>query len=392
MTTAIELKQVGKRYDKLEEQAMLLRSVLPFSRPVRQQLWALRHLDLSVQQGEAVGVLGHNGAGKTTLLRLLAGVTTPTEGRVRVVGRIAPLISLGVGFHDEMTGRENVLVNGMLLGLTARQVAERFDQIVEFSGLGDFIDTPVKFYSSGMFMRLGFAIVAHADPRVLLIDEILAVGDAGFQLRCFDRLRGLQEEGATIMMVSHAVHMIRQLCPRGLLIRHGRLRFDGAIEQAIALHEELGADEDGGPGAIVEVLERRLLGSLGETHRAEYDEPLELQLRLRFQQLVEDPVVTVGVLTSDGRFGGFNATPVGQPWRTFVPGEEAFVRIAFPARLAGGTYNLVVEVKERVGTRPLARSAGLLSVAGREGVSGLVDVGAQVELETGSTQPAHGAA
>src|SRR5947209_14078216 len=148
MGTVIELQGVGKRYRKLEEARLSLKSVLPFKRDRREEFWALRDLTLSVEAGEIVGVLGHNGAGKTTLLRLLAGVTSPTTGRIRVVGRIAPLISLGVGFHPEMSGRENVLVNGMLLGLSPREVAERFDSIVEFAEIREFIDTPIKFYSS----------------------------------------------------------------------------------------------------------------------------------------------------------------------------------------------------------------------------------------------------
>jgi ABC-type polysaccharide/polyol phosphate transport system ATPase subunit len=386
MSAVIELRGVGKRYQKLDEQAMLLRSVLPFARPARHELWALRNLDLSVQAGETVGVIGHNGAGKTTLLRLLAGVTTPTEGRVTVRGRIAPLISLGVGFHQEMSGRENVLVNGMLLGLSAKQVAERFEQIVEFAEIGEFIDTPVKFYSSGMFMRLGFAIVVHVDPRILLVDEILAVGDAGFQLKCFDRLRSLQQQGAAIVMVSHSMHMIRQLCPRGVLIRHGKLEYDGDIEHAIALHDELGDDHAGAPAHPVEIVERQLVGGHGEAHRVGYDEPLELRMRLRFHNRVEDPVITVGVRTSAGMFGGFNATPVGRPWRTFNPGEEAGVRITFPARLGGGAYELVAEVKERYGHRALARTNVLFAVDGRPGRTGIADICAEVAIEDATAQ------
>lgn len=380
MTAVIELRGVGKRYEKLQEQAMLLRSVLPFARPSRQELWALRDLDLTVKAGEAVGVIGHNGAGKTTLLRLLAGVTTPTEGHVRVVGRIGPLISLGVGFHQEMTGRENVLINGMLLGLSADQVAERFDQIVEFAELGEFIDTPVKFYSSGMFMRLGFAVVAHVDPTVLLVDEILAVGDTGFQLKCFERLRALREEGAAIVIVSHAMHMIRQLCRRALLIRHGRLEYDGEVEHAIALHDEFGDRDSSSVRGAIEIIDRHMIAGERESC-AHYDQAVELILRLRFHEQVADPVITVGVLTGDGAFGGFNATPVGQRWRTFARGEEASIRITFPARLGGGTYDLVVEIKERGGGHALVRSSGPMTVAGREGHSGMAEICAEISID-----------
>src|SRR5438552_11298765 len=214
MIPAIELRQVSKRYWKLEEQAMLLRSLLPIARPKRSEIYALRDIDLAMGQGETLGIIGRNGAGKTTLLRLMAGVTQPSQGVVRTVGRVAPLISVGVGFHQEMSGRENVYVNGMLLGLSARQVAQRFDEIVGFAELEDFIDTPVKFYSSGMFMRLGFSVVAHSDPNLLVVDEVLAVGDISFQSKCLERMRSLQREGTSIVLVSHFMGAIRTLCPR----------------------------------------------------------------------------------------------------------------------------------------------------------------------------------
>ena len=200
---AVELHGVGKRYWKLDEPAMLLRSMLPMRRPKRTELWALRDLDLAVGEGETVGVIGRNGAGKTTVLRLLAGVTRPTDGRVRIGGRVAPLISVGVGFHPEMTGRENVFVNGMLLGLIAsrgRRALRRHRRLRRARASSS--TRPVKFYSSGMFLRLGFAVAVHVDPSVLLIDEVLAVGDYAFQLKCLDRMRLLQSSGTTIVIVT----------------------------------------------------------------------------------------------------------------------------------------------------------------------------------------------
>jgi ABC-type polysaccharide/polyol phosphate transport system ATPase subunit len=388
MGAVIQMRGVGKRYSKLDEHAMLLRSVLPFARPSRRELWAVRGLDLEVAEGETVGVLGHNGAGKTTLLRLLAGVTSPTEGRVRVQGRIAPLISLGVGFHQEMSGRENVLVNGMLLGLTAKQVAERFDSIVAFAELEDFIDTPVKFYSSGMSMRLGFAVVVHVEPRILLIDEILAVGDASFQFKCFERLRALQQSGASIVMVSHSMHMIRQMCERAILIRHGRLEYDGDIEHTINLHEARGEGDPALGEDAVEFLDSELIADRGARSAIAYDDPVELNLRLRFHRTVEDPVIAVGVMTGTGIFGGFDATPVGQRWRTFAAGEEATLRITFPARLGAGTYRLLVEVKEHNGARALARvEAASITVTGRDGNIGIADLGAEIGVDESAESP-----
>lgn len=383
MTAVIELSGVGKRYQKLEERAALLRSVLPFARPTRGDLWALRDLDLTVGAGETVGVIGHNGAGKTTLLRLLAGVTAPTEGRARVEGRIAPLISLGVGFHQEMTGRENVLVNGMLLGLRADQVAERLDQIIEFSEIGEFIDTPVKFYSSGMFMRLGFSVVVHADPAVLLIDEILAVGDAAFQLKCFERLRLLRDRGAAIVIVSHSMHMIRQLCPRALLIQRGRLVYDGEIERAIALHCESMSrtDELDTAGNPVEVLDRRLVGGEGEDHHAEYDQPMTLSVRLRFKRTVEDPVVVFTLSTETGLPVSSQTTGAAPGGRVYGPGDEMVLTIPFRARLGGGTYALAVEVLDRHGELLGGSGSLLLFVAGRPGSLGAIDLRARIEVD-----------
>jgi ABC-type polysaccharide/polyol phosphate transport system ATPase subunit len=378
MTASIELRGVSKRYNKLQDDATLLKSILPFRKTAGDELWALRGLDLRVEAGEIVGVIGHNGAGKTTLLRLLAGVTNPTMGRVRITGRIAPLISLGVGFHNEMTGRENVLVNGMLLGLSARQVAERFESIVEFSEMAQFIDTPVKFYSSGMILRLAFAVVVHIDPTILLVDEILAVGDASFQLKCFDRLRAFQEQGAAILLVSHQLFRVRQLCSRAVLLRHGELEHDGDVETAIELYQASGADDAetiARRAGSIEVVNRRLVGATGEKNNVEYDQPVELHLALRFKRRVEDPQIVAGIMTDERQLVGFNITQRGEVWRTFEPGDECHLRVAFRARLAGGQYILSLSIRERDTGRVLIREHGpQITVAQRDGVDGVADV------------------
>jgi ABC-2 type transport system ATP-binding protein len=382
MPPAIELRRVGKRYQKLEQQPTLLRTLLPFRREAGRELWALRDIDLEVAQGEIIGVLGQNGAGKTTMLRLLAGVTRPTTGRIRVHGRIGPLIGLGVGFHDEMSGRENVLVNGMLLGLTSKEVHARFDLIVEFAELEKFIDTPVKFYSSGMYMRLGFAVIAHTDPTILLVDEILAVGDLRFQVKCLDRLRTLRQKGATVMMVSHSTYMVRQLCERAVVIKEGKLAYDGEIEPAITLHQRLAAGAlHLGDNAPVEFTDCCFVDGARDWRHVAYDELVELRAQLMFHQRVEDPVITVSVITNIGLLAGFNTTPGGRSWRTFDRGREATVRVTFLARLGGGTYRLIVELKDGASDESLARSDDLiLTVAEREGSSGVADVCAQIEL------------
>ncbi len=235
---AIELRGVSKRYRKIQERS-LLRSLIPFGPPNRTELWALRDIDLCVEPGETVGVIGRNGAGKSTMLRLLAGVTRPTTGSVVTRGRVAPLLSVGVGFHPEMTGRENIYVNGMLLGFGRSQLDSLFDEIVEFAELAEFIDTPVKFYSSGMYLRLGFSVAIHVEPDVLLVDEVLAVGDTDFRLRSFDRMRAMQQSGTALLFVSHWLQAVQLLCPRTVCMHQGRVEFDGPTDAAIARHHEV---------------------------------------------------------------------------------------------------------------------------------------------------------
>ena len=236
----IDVSAVGKRYVKYEDTPTLVGHALRLrSRTRRSALWALRGANLQVARGECVGVIGRNGSGKSTLLRMLAGVTAPTEGMVTVRGQVAPLIAVGVGFHPELTGRENVYVSGTILGLTRRQIDERFDEIIDFAEIEGFVDTPVKFFSSGMYVRLGFAVSVLADPDVLLVDEVLAVGDLAFQMKCFDRMQAVREAGTTIVVVSHNLNAIRRLCDRSTVLHAGEVRFDGDTRDAIALFHEL---------------------------------------------------------------------------------------------------------------------------------------------------------
>lgn len=189
---------------------------------------ALRDVRFDVAEGEALGVVGPNGSGKSTLLKLLAGITAPTTGEIRIRGRLSALIEVGSGFHPELTGRENVFLSGALLGMTRREIAAKFDRIVHFAGVAPFIDTPVKWYSSGMYVRLGFAVAAHLEPDVLLIDEVLAVGDLGFQEQCLARIAELRAGGTTILFISHDLTAVERLCDRALLIDQGRIALEGA--------------------------------------------------------------------------------------------------------------------------------------------------------------------
>jgi ABC-type polysaccharide/polyol phosphate transport system ATPase subunit len=389
--TAIELQGAGKRYWQLEDTAMLLRSILPFARPKRHELWALRNVDLKVEEGETVGILGRNGAGKTTLLRMLSGVTQPSAGSVTVRGRIAPLIGVGVGFHQEMSGRENVYVNGMLLGLTKAQVDERFNDIVAFSELESFIDTPVKFYSSGMFMRLGFSVAIHVEPRVLLVDEVLAVGDLAFQAKCFERMRQLKTTGTTVLIVSHSMQAIRVLCPRALLFRHGELELDGDPESVISRHHELLSIDGSGsaPDQVaiiggISAVEKRLVNEAGQVvHAATPNQELRFQLRLRFEREIESPLAFLYVLAEDGTVAYILQPVLGLRYRTFHAGDEALIDIPFEPRLGGGTYRFQLTMTSNDGREIHYRDGDgmLLYLSPRIGAGGTADLDASILVD-----------
>jgi lipopolysaccharide transport system ATP-binding protein len=198
--------------------------------------WALRNVSFDVREGEVLGILGRNGAGKSTLLKILSQITSPSSGRVLLAGRVASLLEVGTGFHLELTGRDNVFLNGAILGMTHREVAAKFDEIVAFSGVEEFIDTPVKRYSSGMRVRLAFAVAAHLEPEILIIDEVLAVGDAAFQQKCLSKMGDVAQGGRTILFVSHNAAAVESLCARGLVLDHGQVKFDGTQTEAIAFY------------------------------------------------------------------------------------------------------------------------------------------------------------
>jgi ABC-2 type transport system ATP-binding protein len=205
----------------------------------REDFWALRDVDLSVSAGTTVGLIGHNGSGKSTLLKLIGGILDPTSGDVERRGRIAGLIELGAGFHPDLTGRENVYLNSAIMGMSREETEARFPEILAFADIGEFIDTQVKFYSSGMFVRLAFAVAVQTDPDLLLVDEVLAVGDEAFQQKCIDKIKSFQEEGRTIVIVSHSLGQMEDLCDRVVLLDHGRVVYDGDPQIAVGLFREI---------------------------------------------------------------------------------------------------------------------------------------------------------
>jgi ABC-2 type transport system ATP-binding protein len=241
-STRIQFENVTHRYRLIRERPDSLREIfakLFQHRSVVQDFEALKALSFQIGSGETVGLIGRNGSGKSTALKIMAGVFEPTQGQVSINGTIAPLIELGAGFHPDLTGRENILLNGLLMGVSKKELLARAPAIIEFAELGDFIDTPLKQYSSGMYMRLAFATAVEVDPDILLVDEILAVGDAEFQEKCYERMRQFQRRGKTLVLVSHFPDDIRKLCSRTILIDHGQLIADGSTESVLRKYEEL---------------------------------------------------------------------------------------------------------------------------------------------------------
>jgi ABC-2 type transport system ATP-binding protein len=230
----IEFADVSKRFQLAEGQT--LREFVPLffkKKGFADAFYALRNVSFSIDAGEVVGIVGRNGSGKSTILKLIAGVMAPTEGEVHVMGRVSPLIELGAGFHPDLTGRENIQMNASILGMTARETRERFDDIVEFAELQEFVDTPVKRYSSGMYVRLGFSVAIHSNPEILLIDEVLSVGDAYFQEKCLTKMDEFKRSGVTIVVVSHSMEMVADFCDRVILIEAGRITGEGAPSEIV---------------------------------------------------------------------------------------------------------------------------------------------------------------
>lgn len=394
----IELERVGKRYIKYDDTPTLLGRALSLrNRTKRSPFWALQDVDLEVPRGETLGVIGRNGSGKSTMLRMLAGVTAPTEGRVTVRGRVAPLISVGVGFHQELTGRENVYVNGTVLGLTTERIDELFDSIVDFAELPGFIDTPVKFYSSGMFVRLGFAVAVAAQPDVLLIDEVLAVGDLRFQAKCYDRMRTLKEEGATIVLVTHNLQATRNMCDRTLLLHDGEPRFLGPTPDAISEYHELlstspprGGEmaDDAVPEADdrpVESIECTLLGTDGEpTAYVHHDDDVVVRATVRFRAAVERPVYGLVVNSAGGVNVYSDSTELAEHHEPVAAGQTVTVDMRMRPELVTGSYEARAVVlwggsaDERVGSRTTS-----FYVSGRGMVHGIADLGATLEVTEG---------
>ena len=389
MSAAIEILDVSKRFRLYREKPTSLKQRLLAGRIRAEDFWALRDVSFTIEQGQTFGLIGHNGSGKTTLLKVIAGILRPTTGLVRERGRIAGLLELGAGFHTELTGKENVYLNASFLGLTRRETDAVYDDIVAFAELGDFMETAVKFYSSGMLVRLGFACAVHVDPDVILIDEVLAVADESFQARCLDRVRTFQREGRTIVLVTHALDMARQLCHRAAMLDHGLVHAIGSPDEVvremrmtILKHDLEFAREEG-------TREIEIMGGAVLRGPDPLDGPIApgesvtIQVDLKANEPVDDPVVSFAL--HDGannfEFGGDTAqlgVGLGR-----MDGKR---RIRFrlgPVPFTGGQYWVTVGVHSRDNLRVYHVQDQRYSFEVRqlEGRRGQTFIPVQVEVE-----------
>jgi lipopolysaccharide transport system ATP-binding protein len=305
----IELDKVGKRYRIRAQRERYLHLRDEIAKTFRrlgtkaqgrvQDFWALRDVSFSVDEGEAVGIIGRNGAGKSTLLKILSRITPPTEGRITMRGRVASLLEVGTGFHPELSGRENIYLNGAILGMTRSEVKRKFDEIVAFSEVEEFLETPVKRYSSGMYVRLAFAVAAHLDPEVLIVDEVLAVGDAAFQKKCLGKMESVAKAGRTVLFVSHNMAAVNRLCQRAVVLDHGLVIIDAPAAEATTRYW---GDVRSAPGDDVARLRAvRVLNSRGlVTDAVDIREPLSIEVE--YQQLTSSrrPTAVVHIVNEGG--------------------------------------------------------------------------------------------
>jgi ABC-2 type transport system ATP-binding protein len=388
VTTAVAIEGISKRFRLYRERPSSLKERFLSRRSRAEDLWALRDVSVDIPQGSFFGLVGHNGSGKTTLLKCIAGILRPTAGTIRYGGRLAALLELGAGFHPELTGRENVYLNAAFLGLNRLETDRVYADIVEFAELGDFMENQVKFYSSGMLVRLGFSVAVHVDPEIFLIDEVLAVGDEAFQRRCLDRVRRFQDEGRTIVLVSHALDTVREVCDRAVMLEQGRVYTEGSPDHVVrSLRHRLLSDD---PAFVPEEGNRRVeIADVAiETERGARDtaipgEPLTITVDVRAESTVPGLDVSFEVVSAETNrpvLGGRTSTlgvPVGA-----VDGKKR-VRFRVPAApWASGRYFVTIGLESPAGEAYHIRTQHYpLAVPEVEVEPGPLDVRPEVEIE-----------
>ena len=352
-TSAISIEGLWKYFRLYHEKNQYLKATLLSGRRSRyDEFWALKDVSLTIPHGSTFGIVGSNGSGKSTLLKCLAGILSPDKGRVSVDGRVVALLELGAGFHPDLSGRENVFLNASILGMNTKEIENRFDDIVDFAGLGQFIDTPVKNYSSGMVVRLGFAVAAHVDPEILLIDEVLAVGDASFQKRCGEKIEEFRRDGRTIVLVTHGMSQVLQLCDHAAWIEQGSIRGIGLPADVVSeyaglsfnaqpkIEGEHGERWGSGEGLIESV--RFFQANGQETSELVTNQPATLRIKVNAVVPIEDAVVGIRITHLHGTVvWGCNTKRRNVAMEHLTNGGEVIIEIpALP--LLEGTYDLTV--------------------------------------------------
>jgi lipopolysaccharide transport system ATP-binding protein len=318
--------------------------------PPEERFWALRDVTFNVKPGEVVGIIGRNGAGKSTLLKILSRITNPTKGRIEIRGRVSSLLEVGTGFHPELTGRENIYLNGAILGMSRAEITRKFDEIIAFSEIEKFLDTPIKRYSSGMYVRLAFAVAAHLDPEILIVDEVLAVGDVAFQKKCLGKMGEFAGGGRTVVFVSHNMRAVVQLCKRALLLSFGELKCALSASQTVAEYLSEGVSHTSGYTKLescpprnqrgtreAEFVSFELLNSRGETSATlAFGEPAVMKITLRSLKTLNGVFVGFCFISSDGR--ELQGTSAHDSGSTFQPGIYVLSCLIDPMMLVPGRY------------------------------------------------------
>lgn len=395
MGNAIEFRGVWKEFQRGEIHdslrdlipAFLRRAGRDQRRRKRDWFWALTDVSFDVPQGESWGIIGPNGAGKSTVLKLLSKILRPDRGSARVHGRLSSLIEVGAGFHYDLTGRENIYLNGAILGMARRDIDRKFGDIVEFAELGAFIDTPIKRYSSGMQARLGFSVAAHMDPEVLLVDEVLSVGDMAFQNRCLERIAQFQREGTTIVLVSHNLQSIARTCQRAIVLDRGRMVASGPPAEVINTY--LRVVRSARPGQDRERARADLHGIELTTLAGQPVDQVQpgerLRLRARCKFLVQADNITFGFAltrTSDNIYAyGVHTTELGIPPIAVAPGEEHELSFEFSAHLTRGLYSVSLHARDMSDQTFLDYAHGCALIDMREQISygGVADLAVSVQ-------------
>ena len=389
MGALLEARDLGKRYTIRPERSLALGFVRR-NRPTT--LWALRDLSLEVHPGEVVGVIGRNGAGKSTLLKLAAGVVKPSAGTLTRPRFVAPLIEVGAGFHPELTGRENVEVNGRLLGLSATQIRRRFDSIVSFAELQHAIDQPVKQYSSGMFMRLGFAVAVHTEPDLLVVDEVLAVGDLPFQLRCLDRIREMRTAGAGVLFVSHNLTAVASLSDRAMLLERGEVVTEGPANEVIGAYHALlatevessdGVGDDAPPTNELRIDRLDVLDDDGSTPNLwQPGQRVRVRMTVTAEADITESVVGFRVIKEGaGLVAGWHESGTAAV-PALAAGSTVVVECAFSLNLTTGGYLLDVAIARPDFSAILAARNGAhrFGIGARPGAAGMADLDPSVRI------------